>query len=118
LTWIREKFFGRIGFDNTDNLEVAFPHETGHIHSNDFNLVVGDAGSVVRVWKWNGESFDGPRVLCEHRGSSHTQLVHVHPRFTPDGSQVLFTADPLGYGNVYLVDVPDSESLPKLEDVE
>ncbi|GAG35221.1 unnamed protein product, partial [marine sediment metagenome] len=103
--------------DNTDRVEVAFPHETGHIHSNDEKLVVGDASPVVRIWRWNGESYDGPRVLCEHRSSAHVQKVHVHPRFTPDGSHVLYTSDCSAYGNLYLAEVPEFDALPPLEEV-
>jgi oligogalacturonide lyase len=55
-------------------------------------------------------------VLCEHRSSKHIQQVHVHPRFSPDGGEVLYTSDVSGYGNLYLVDVPAFETLPKLED--
>lgn len=40
--------------------------------------------------------------------------LHVHPRLSPDGKQVLFTSDMSGYGNLYLVDVPDFESLPEM----
>lgn len=109
------KFFGRVRWDDTDRFEVEFPHETGHIHSNDFRTIVGDAGSVVRLWNWSGERFDGPRILCEHRSSMHIQQTHVHPRFTPDGSQVVYTSDMSGYGNVYLVDVPDFQTLPTLD---
>ncbi|MBM4047283.1 MAG: oligogalacturonide lyase, partial [Planctomycetes bacterium] len=54
-------------------------------------------------------------LLCEHRSSCHVQQVHVHPRFTPDGKQVLFTSNVSGYGNVYLADVPVFESLPELK---
>ena len=103
--------FGRIRYDNSDRVEGTFSTQTGHIHSNDESLVVGDRG-VVRVWKWTGDGYDGPRVLCEHRSSFHIQQVHVHPRFSPDGSYVLFTSDRTGYGNVYAVDVPEFESLP------
>ena len=67
---------------------------------------------VVRLWKWNGSGFDGPRMLCEHRSSAHIQKVHVHPRFSPDGRSVVFTSDTSGYGNVYVVCVPSFESLP------
>ena len=112
------KFFGRIKHDNTDRIEVDFPHETGHTHSNDFAMVVGDGGREVRLWRWNGSAFDGPRVLCEHRSSFHIQRVHVHPRFTPDGRQVLYTSDCSGYGNVYLADVPEFDSLPELADAQ
>lgn len=111
------KFFGRVRYDDTDRLEVHFPHETGHIHSNDLAHIVGDAGTVVRLWQWNGEDFDGPRVLCEHRSSAHIQKVHVHPRFNAAGTQVLFTSDVTGYGNLYLVDVPPFESLPRLDEI-
>ena len=111
-----EKFFGKIRYDGTERVEVRFPHETGHIHSNDFSLIVGDGGQVVRLWQWNGEAFDGPRVLCEHRSSFHIQQVHVHPRFSSDGKQVLFTSDVSGYGNVYLAQVPEFGSLPEIEE--
>ncbi|MHC5034545.1 MAG: oligogalacturonate lyase family protein, partial [Planctomycetota bacterium] len=63
---------------------------------------------------WNGADFDGPRVLCEHRCSFHVQAVHVHPRFSPDGSYVIYTSDATGYGNVYRVSVPDFDALPPL----
>jgi hypothetical protein len=31
---------------------------------------------------------------------------------TAEGTQVVYTADPQGYGQVFVVDVPDFESLP------
>ncbi len=105
------KIMGRTHYDDTGRMEVAFPHETGHIHSNDQSLIVGDAG-CVRLWRWNGEGYDGPAKLCEHRSSFHIQQTHVHPRLSADGRQVLFTSDMSGYGNLYLVDVPAFESLP------
>lgn len=111
------KFLGHIRYDNTDRVEVAFPHETGHIHSNDRNLIVGDGGRVVRLWRWNGTDYDGPRVLCMHNSSAKIQQLHVHPRFTTDNQQVVFTSDMTGYGNVYVADMPDFESLPRLEDI-
>jgi oligogalacturonide lyase len=36
----------------------------------------------------------------------------VHPCFSPDGKQIVFTADPQGYGQVYIVDVPEWDALP------
>ena len=112
------KLFGKIRYDNTEKLEVNFPHDTGHIHSNDFSLIVGDGyrdGRLIRLWKWNGIGFDGPRILCEHRSSFNLQKLHAHPRFAPDGKKVLFTSDIAGYGNLYLAEVPDFYSLPELD---
>jgi oligogalacturonide lyase len=94
---------------------VDFPFETGHIHSKDFELIVGDGtreGRTVRLWQWNGNGFDGPRVLCEHRSSFHIQEVHVHPRFDARRSHVVYTSDVSGYGNIYLAEVPEFDSLP------
>lgn len=54
--------------------------------------------------------------LCEHRSSVHIRKVHVHPRFDPDGSRVLFTSDATGYGNLYLAEVPAFETLPELRE--
>jgi oligogalacturonide lyase len=109
------RFFGMVRYDDTGRREVDFPHETGHIHSNDFSMIVGDGGQVVRLWRWDGQRFDGPRALCEHRSSSHIQEVHVHPRFTSDGKQVLFTSDRTGYGNVYLADIEEYDTLPEVQ---
>lgn len=105
---------GRIRYDNTEQVDVRFPHGTGHIHSNDHTLIVGDAFRHVRLWRWNGIAYDGPRALCEHRSSMHTQMAHVHPRFTPSGDQVLYTSDTSGYGNLYLADVPPFDDLPEI----
>ncbi|MEM7134617.1 MAG: oligogalacturonate lyase family protein [Chloroflexota bacterium] len=110
------KFFGKCRFDGTEIEEYDFPHQTGHIHSNGFDLIVGDGGKEVRLWQWNGSGFDGPRALCQHRSSMHIQQTHVHPRFSPDGSYVVFTSDVSGYGNVYRVGVPEFESLPLIEE--
>jgi oligogalacturonide lyase len=67
------------------------------------------------AYLWYGRAFDGPRVLCEHRSSFHVQIVHVHPRFSPDGSYVTYTSDVAGYGNVYQVGVPGFDMLPPLK---
>jgi len=106
------KFLGKIRFDNQERFEADFPGETGHIHSNDFSLIVGDGAGVIRLWKWNGDTFVGPRVLAEHRSSMKIQQAHPHPRFTPDGATVVFTSDWPGYCQVYEAEVPPFESLP------
>ncbi|MFC5651596.1 oligogalacturonate lyase family protein [Paenibacillus solisilvae] len=112
-------FFGKIGFDNTGMEEVEFPFDTWHAHTCGFKRAVVDGKGGVKtlnVWNRTGETFDGPRTLCELRCSFHSQNVHAHPRFTDDGCRLLFTSDRNGYGNIYLVDIPDDfTSLPKLE---
>jgi oligogalacturonide lyase len=54
--------------------------------------------------------------VLTHRGSFHAQILHVHPRFSPDGDQILFASDAGGYGNLHLVDTPDFDSLPEERD--
>lgn len=110
-----QNFLGRIKYDNTERIEFTEKQHTGHTHSNDFSLIVGDGGQVVKIWRSDGEKLEGPRVLCEHRSSFHIQKVHVHPRFSPDSSYIIFTSDRTGYGNIYLVVLPDFYSLPPVE---
>ncbi|WP_042462371.1 oligogalacturonate lyase family protein [Neobacillus dielmonensis] len=121
------KFLGFATFNNSDSLEFEFPYQNMHIHSNDSTFIVGDGQQssayhgeryqdCIFLWKKNDQGMEGPRILCKHRGSFHVQQIHVHPRFSPDGTQILFTSDMNGYGNVYLAEVPDFESLPKLID--
>ncbi|WP_028552661.1 oligogalacturonate lyase family protein [Paenibacillus sp. UNC451MF] len=118
------KFIGSVKYDNTNSQESAFPFQNMHIHSNNSSLIVGDGQQTsayhgdqfqdtICLWKNSDGVLEGPRILCRHRGSFQAQKLHVHPRFSPDGSKVLFTSDMTGYGNLYLVDVPDFDSLPK-----
>ena len=97
--------------------------EIAEQHAARITVIVGDGLSSERtpyvlLCRVHGERFEGPRVLCVHRGSQHTQHLHVHPRFTPDGKQVLFTADPRGYGQLFLAELPPFESLPTLAEVQ
>lgn len=110
--------FGRVTFDGTGNVETPCTEQTGHTHSNDDALIVGDGGKAVRLWKKQGDTYAQPRMLVEHNSSFKIQEVHVHPRFTPDGSKVLYTSDWTGYGQVYLADLVDVEKLPVIEDGE
>lgn len=115
-------FYGCIRYDNSARIEVPFPHDSNHFHSNTPELIVADGPQhgltpYVLLCRFDGRQVDGPRVLCVHRGSRHIQHLHIHPRFTPDGRQVVFTADPRGYGQVFLAEVPPFEDLPSLEQV-
>lgn len=125
----QEKFLGRIRYDNKERQDIRFPYQNVHIHSNDFNMIVGDGQQAsayhgdrsrasIRLWKRNGDVLEGPRILCVHRGSFQIQKLHVHPRISPSHQKVLFTSDMSGYGNLYLADIPDFESLPEIVGLE
>lgn len=109
-------FFGKINYDNSEMDEVEFSFKNWHAQSNDFNQIVVDGKGDLKhliIWGKEVEQFTNPKVLCEHRCSFHSQKVHAHPRFTPDGKYVLFTSDKNGYGNLYMVELPaDLNELP------
>ncbi|WP_274653110.1 oligogalacturonate lyase family protein [Paenibacillus humicola] len=114
-------YFGMIKYDNTEQVEVDFPFHSHHFHSSGPDLVVGDGQRIenphVLLWKRSGNAFDPPRVLAYHGGMAINAATHVHPRFTPDESQVLFTSDRGGYANLYLADVGNVDDLPTLAEV-
>lgn len=127
LDWKEGKFLGHIRYDNTNQQDYQFPYQNMHVHSNDTNLFVGDGQQnvvhhgtnhqdYIFLWKKNKNELEGPRILCRHRGSFHSQKVHVHPRISPDGKEVLYTSDAEGYGDIYSVEIPPFEELPLLED--
>ena len=107
--------YGSIRYDNADRIEVPFEGHCWHFHSYMLDLVVGDGDSdnpYLLLWRFRDGQFDGPKVLAWHRGSFHIQRVHLHPCFNTEGTQIVYTADPQGYGQVFVVDVPDLNSLP------
>lgn len=114
-----EPFYGSIRYDNTGRVEAPFPHDSTHFHSNDLRLIVGDGSRRdprLLLWRFRGGRFAGPRVALTHRGSFQVQILHVHPRFSLDGQQILFASDASGYGNLHLIDTPDFDALPELGD--
>ena len=107
--------YGAIRYDNTDQVEGPFDYHCWHLHSHMLDLVVGDGDAqdpYLLLWRFKGGEFQGPKVLVWHRGSFHTQNVHVHPCVNAQGTQIIYTADPQGYGQVFIVDVPEFDSLP------
>jgi oligogalacturonide lyase len=107
--------YGSIAYDNTDMVEAPFAFNSWHNHSFHLDLVVGDGAAdnpYLLLWRYRAGQFEGPKALAWHRGSFHTQRVHVHPCFSPDGRQIAYTADPQGYGQIFVVDVPEFETLP------
>ncbi len=115
-----QPFLGFVRFDNTEMRETPIIGDSVHFHSNDASLIVGDGTTrypYLLLWRWQGETIEGPKVLVRRRCSFHIQRLHTHPRFSPDGRFIVFTADPEGYGNVYLVEVPPFEQLPSLAEL-
>jgi oligogalacturonide lyase len=107
--------YGSIRYDNSDHVEASFKGHCWHFHSHMLDLVVGDGNAqepYLLAWRFHAGSFEGPKVLAWHRGSFHTQQLHVHPCVHANGTKVLYTADPQGYGQVFIVDVPQWDALP------
>jgi len=111
-----KSILGTIRFDDTQRTESAFAAWTGHIFSLDEKLIVGDGGKIIRIWKLENSSYQGPRVLCRHDSSMNIQQTHPHPRIAPDGQSVVFSSDRSGYGNVYRVSLADFDSLPPVKE--
>ncbi|MCA9893017.1 MAG: PD40 domain-containing protein [Anaerolineae bacterium] len=123
-----EHVFGHIKWDNSEHVEVSFPFRSTHFQSMDESIIVGDgspaavfshqgvARPFIQLFKWNGEDYEGPRVLAYHRSTFNDQHAHPHPRFTPDGKYVLYSSDLTAYSNMYLVEVGDFYDLPLLTD--
>lgn len=108
--------YGSIHYNNADQVEAPFAFNSWHFHSYNLDLVVGDGAATnpyLMLWRYRSGAFEGPRFLAWHHSSFHTQQVHVHPCFSPDGKQILYTANPQGYGQVFLVDIPVWESMPE-----
>jgi oligogalacturonide lyase len=107
--------YGAIRYDNADQVEAPFHGHCWHFHSHMLELVVGDGDRddpYLLLWRFRDGQFEGPKVLVWHRGSFHIQRVHLHPCFNAEGTQVVYTADPQGYGQVFVVDIPDFDTLP------
>ncbi len=107
--------YGSIRYDNGDQVEAPFAFNSWHFHGFRRDWVVGDGDAqnpYLLLWRLKDGQYEGPKALVWHRGSFHTQRVHVHPCFSADGKQIVYTADPQGYGQVFIVDIPDWDALP------
>ena len=117
-----EHIFGYCKWDNSHTVETCFPFHSWHFASNDHQMIVGDGSGVseaanqpfIQLFKWDGESYIGPKILAIHRSTFNGQHAHCHPRFTPDNKHILFTSDATGYSNIYLVELKKFYQLPDL----
>ena len=110
--------FGFARYDGTGEVEAPAVRVPGpdHVHSVDFNFVVSDTGKSIKGYKYNGKSFDGPRIITMHDGSFDWGAHHPHPSVTRDGKSVVYNSTAAGYCNIYMTAIPeDFYSLPPLE---
>jgi len=113
------KMIGYIDFEDTNMNMIEFDYDTMHTYSLDEKLIVGDGAEndpYLRLWRRIGDAYEEPRALAMHGCTFKTQSAHVHPRFMPDGKSILYTSDMGGYEQVYLVKIPDIDSLPFLKE--
>ncbi|MBQ7916952.1 MAG: oligogalacturonide lyase [Firmicutes bacterium] len=114
-------YFGMINYDGTGEYEgqcIPIKGPADHIHSLDSKLIVSDAGNTIKLYHFNGKEYDDARVLCMHDGNFFHQKHHPHPKLMPNGKQVLYNSNCMGYCNMYLADIPeDVPSLPKVIDI-
>lgn len=115
--------YGHVAPDGTDRQEQPWHGRSMHFHSIDETLIVGDGFREkpwLHLWALRDGGYVGPKALIHHRCSFHVQLLHVHPRMFagPEGRPtIIYTSDRDGYGNVYLVEIPEFESLPEMDAV-
>jgi oligogalacturonide lyase len=86
--------------------EYVTPHGNTHTHANaEGTLFVSDGNprepdiSVYALREGRLETL----LQFRHNGSWAKQEWHPHPRFLPDGKQIVFTSNTSGDGNVYLL---------------
>jgi oligogalacturonide lyase len=69
----------------------------------------------ILLYRWDGTTYEPPRILARHGSTFNGQRSHPHPRITPDGKHVLYTSDVSDYSNLYLAPIGDIDDLPVLD---
>ena len=103
-------FIGTVRYDDTGLEIFPFPRHFTHIHSNDLDLATGDGTNwdpMLYVWTLESGKEAKPVPVLRHGCSASVQARHVHPRFNPDSSRIVFVSDDTGVGNIYDVSVAD-----------
>jgi oligogalacturonide lyase len=110
-------YFGFAKYDGTGEIEAPAVRVPGpdHVHSITFDFVVSDTGKSIKGYKYNGKSFDGPRIIAMHDGSFDWGAHHPHPSVTRDGKNVVYNSTAAGYCNIYMTAIPENfYSLPEM----
>ena len=111
-------YLGFAKYDGSGEIEAPAVRVPGpdHIHSVNFDFVVSDTGKSIKGYKYNGKSFDGPRIITMHDGSFDWGAHHPHPSISRDGKNVVYNSTASGYCNIYMTAIPeDFNALPPLE---
>jgi len=112
---------------NGDNQErYYYPFERpGHVGINPSETMgVGDCAMLsadmkdsrryLSLIEYNKETHQAePALLCAH-DTSGKKSAHVHPCFTPDGENIVFSSDKEGALNIYMVEADRSKAIQKL----
>jgi Tol biopolymer transport system component len=62
---------------------------------------------MLYVWTLESGQEARPVAVLRHGCSASVQARHVHPRFNPESSRIVFVSDDTGVGNIYDVSVAD-----------
>lgn len=111
-TWRHAAGFARATGGEVWQAELAVPTQHAHAATTTRMLFDGtrEAGEYLMIADRQGDAWGAQRVLAAHDCSRANHRTHVHARIRGDGRQVVFCSDRRGYGDVYVVDVPDDLS--------
>lgn len=116
----RYLFAGSARYDDTDHRETEIPVRATHTYANSPELIVVDGSTDVPVnllyrYDETAGGYEGPRMLATHDWGPDSP--HPHSRLSPNDDAVVFDSDRhQGDSDVYVVEVPDFDELPKYGD--
>ena len=112
-----------IDFDGKNQERYYYPYSRpGHVSINyNETLGCGDAACIkedtvhperyLSLIRYDKEKHKANlEIVCEHN-TSGKKSAHVHPVFTPDGKNIIYSSDCEGKLNIYLVEVDESKTI-------
>lgn len=115
-----------VDYDGKNEERYYYPYaRPAHVSVNqDGTLGVGDraeltagmkdAGKMLSLIHYNSQTHKAEvSLLCRH-GASGRKSAHVHPVFTPDGKNIVFTSDMEGAINIYMVAADTQKAVTSL----